>query len=125
VTPSSTHDHKGNVDITDPMRRTLFEQTFGLNESDTEAKAAFLRKIGVPEEQITGFCRPGLHSGMTLGGAHVIDVQFVVEQVLFRQKAESVTLRVARDQHDTGHLRIEVVEVGPHDTAANCEEPNP
>ncbi len=112
--------------ITDAVRRALFEHTFGLGESDAEAKATFLRRIGVPEEQIAGFCRPGLHAGMALGGAHVIDVQFVVEQVLLRQTAESVTIRVARDQHGDGHLRIEVVEVGPPaDPAANREEPTP
>ena len=111
------------MDITDAMRRTLFEHTFGLNESDTEAKAAFLRRVGVPEEQIACFCRPGLHSGMALGGAHAIDVQLVVEQVLFRQKAEHVTLRIVRDPHDDSHLRIEIVEVGPPaDAAANREE---
>lgn len=110
------------MDITDAMRRVLFEHTFGLTATDAEAKAGFLRRIGVPEEQIVGFCRPGLHSGMALGGAHPVDVQLVVEQVLLRQKAESVTLRVVRDQHDTGHLRIEIVEVGSPDIAANREE---
>jgi len=118
------------MDITDVMRRMLFEQTFGLGESDAEAKAVFLRRVGVPEEQIAGFCRPGLHAGMALGGAHVIDVQFVVEQVLLRQKAGSVTIRVAHDQHDeAGHLRIEVLEVGPPveaaDGSAGREEPTP
>ena len=114
------------MDLTDAMRRVLFEQTFGLGESDAESKAAFLRRVGVPEEQIVGFTRPGLHAGMALGGAHVIDVQFVVEQVLLRQKAGSITLRVVRDPHDSGHLRIEVVEVGPTpDAAVNREEPNP
>ena len=114
------------MDITDTMRRTLFERMFGLAATDAEAKAGFLRRIGVPEEQIVGFCRPGLHAGMALGGAHPVDVQLVVEQVLLRQKAESVKLRVVRDQHDNGHLRIEVVEVGPPiDAAATREEPNP
>lgn len=114
------------MDLTDAMRRVLFEHTFGLNESDTEAKATFLRRVGVPEEQIVGLTRPGLHAGMALGGARVIDVQFVVEQVLLRQKAESVTLRVVRDPHDDGHLRIEVLEVGtPADAAANLEESTP
>jgi len=114
------------MNITDAMRRVLFENTFGLGESDAEAKAGFLRRIGVPEEQIAGFCRPGLHAGMALGGAHVIDVQFVVEQVLLKQKAESVTIRVARDQHDTGHLKIEVLEIGlPTDAEVDREEPTP
>lgn len=114
------------MDLTDAMRRVLFEQTFGLTASDAEAKAVFLRRIGVPEEQIAGFSRPGLHAGMALGGAHVIDVQLVVEQVLLKQKAGSVTLRVVRDPHDEGHLRIEVVGVGPpSDATADQEEPNP
>jgi len=112
------------MDVTDAMRRVLFEHTFGLTATDAESKAGFLRRIGVPEEQIAGFCRPGLHSGMALGGAHPVDVMLVVEQVLLRQMAESITIRVARDQHDDGHLRIEIVEVGlPADAAANCEEP--
>ena len=112
--------------ITDAMRRTLFEQTFGLAATDAVTKAAFLRRIGVPEEQIAGFTRPGLHAGMALGGAHVIDVHLVVEQVLIRQKAEHVTIRVVRDQHDDGHLRIEVLGIGPlADAAVNREEPNP
>jgi hypothetical protein len=111
------------MDITDAMRRVLFEQTFGLAASDAGAKAAFLRRVGVPEEQIAGFCRPGVHAGMALGGAHAIDVQLVVEQVLVRQKAGSITLRVA---HDADHLRIEVLEVGPPaQAAADREEPNP
>ena len=114
------------MDLSNAMRRFLFEQMFGLGESDTEAKATFLRRVGVPEEQIAGFFRPGLHEGMSLGGAHVIDVQLVVEQVLLRQKAESVTIRVVRGQHDDGHLRIEVLEVGtPADAAANLEESTP
>lgn len=96
--------------ITDEMRRVLFEHTFGFTESDARAKAAFLRRVGVPEEQIAGFLRPGLHAGMALGGAHAFDVQLVVEQLLLRQKAGSVTLRVA---HEGDHLRIEVLEVGP------------
>ncbi len=92
----------------------LFEQTFGLTASGTGAKAAFLRRVGVPEEQIAGFCQPGLHARMALGGAHVIDVQFVLEHILRRQKAGSVMLRVVADPDDAaGRLRIEVVEVGP------------
>lgn len=111
------------MDLTDAMRRVLFEHTFGLTASDAQAKAAFLRRVGVPEEQIAGFCRPGLHAGMALVGAHAIDVQFVVEQVLVRQKAGAVTIRVA---HDADHLRIEVLEVGPPaHAAADREEPNP
>ncbi len=114
------------MDLTDVMRRVLFEHTFGLAATDAEAKAAFLRRVGVPEEQIAGFCRPGLHAGMALGGAHPVDVQLVVEQVLFKQKAGSITIRVARDQHDDGHLRIEIVEVGPPaDATANREKPTP
>lgn len=114
------------MDLTDAVRRVLFEHTFGLTESDAEAKAAFLRRVGVPEEYIPGFCQPGLHAGMALGGAHIIDVQFVAEQVLLKQKAGSVTLRVAHDRHDAGHLRIEVLEVGPPaDAAMDREEPTP
>ena len=78
------------MDITDARRRVLFEQTFGLTKSDAAAKAAFLRRAGV---------------------------QLVVEQVLLRQKAGSVTLRVA---HDADHLRIEVREVGPPAEAADA-----
>lgn len=107
------------------MRRALFEYAFGTTESDTTAKAAFLRRFGVPEEQIAGFCRPGLHAGTTLGGAYPIDVQLVVEQVLLRQRAGSVTLRVSCDRHADGHLRVEVLEVGPPDETAPDEEPTP
>ncbi len=111
------------MDFIEAARRALFEQMYGTDEIDAGAKAAFLRRIGVPEEQIAGFCRPGLHAGMALGGAHPVDVQLVVEHVLVRQKAESVSLRVARDCHAEGHLRIEVVEVGPPaDAATNGEE---
>lgn len=114
------------MDLTDAMRRALFEQTFGTDEIDAVAKAAFLRRVGVPEEQVAGFCRPGLHAGMSLGGAHAFDVQLVVEQVLGRQRAGSVTLRVVRDPHAEGHLRIEVVEVGPPaEAAADREEHQP
>jgi hypothetical protein len=107
------------------MRRALFEYAFGTTESDATAKAASLRRFGVPEEQIAGFCRPGLYAGTTLGGAYPIDVQLVVEQVLVRQGAESVTLRVARDRHADGHLRVEVLEVGSPDEAAGGEGPTP
>lgn len=114
------------MDPTDAMRRALFEHTFGTTEADAAERAAFLRRVGVPEEQVAGFCRPGLHAGMALGGAHAIDMQLVVEQVLVRQKAGSVTLRVARDPHAEGHLRIEVVEVGPPaGAAADREEHHP
>jgi len=107
------------------MRRALFEHAFGTTESDAATKAAFLRRVGVPEEQIAGFCRPGLHAGTILGGAHPIDVQLVVEHVLLRQRAGSVTLRVARDRHAEGHLRVEVLEIGPPDTTAPDEGPTP
>lgn len=114
------------MDLTDAMRRTLFEHTFGTTEADAATKAAFLRRVGVPEDQVAGFCRPGLHAGMALGGAHPIDVQLVVEQVLGRQRAGSVTLRVARDRHAEGHLRIDVVEVGPSaDTGADRDGEHP
>lgn len=93
------------MNITDTMRRLLFEQTFGLSEADAAERATFLRRIGVPEEHIAGFCRPSLHAGTALGGSRPIDVQSVVEQVLGRQGAGS--------GDDTGHLRIEVIEVGP------------
>lgn len=109
------------MDIIDAVRRVLFEQTFGVADSDSEAKAALLRRVGVPEDEIAGFCRPGLHVGMTLGGAHLIDVQLAVERVLFAQKAGSVTVRVAHDPHDAGHLRIEIVGIEP----PAGEEPNP
>ena len=62
------------MDFLEAARRALFEQMYGTDRADAEAKAGFLRRIGVPEEQIAGFCRPGLHAGMALGGAHVIDV---------------------------------------------------
>ena len=102
------------MDIIDAARRALFEHAFGRNEADAEARAVLLRRIGVPEELIPGFCRLGLHAGMTLGGAHPLDVQLVVEQVLLRQKAGFVTIRVSHDPYDSaGHLKIEVVEVGP------------
>lgn len=102
------------MDIIDATRRALFEHCFGRGQADAESKAALLRRIGVPEELIAGFCRPGLHPGMTLGGAHPLDVQLVVEQVLLRQKAGFVTIRVSHDPYDaSGHLKIEVVEVGP------------
>lgn len=111
------------MDTIDAARRALFEHTFGRDGADAEAKAGFLRRIGVPEEQNAGFCRPGLHAGMALGGAHVIDVQFVAEQVLGRQKAGSMTIRVAHDPDAKGHLRIEVVEVGPPATPPPEEGP--
>lgn len=102
------------MNLTDSMRRVLFEHAFGREQADADEKAALLRRIGVPEELIPGFCRPGLHAGMTLGGAHPLDVQLVIEQVLTRQKAGFVTIRVAHDPYDAaGHLKIEVVEVGP------------
>jgi len=106
------------MDLNEAMRRTLFEHTFGTTEFDAATKAESLRRVGVPEEQVAGFCRPGIHAGMALGGAHPIDVQLVVEQVLGRQQATSVTLRVVRDRHADGHLRIEIVEVGPPADAA-------
>lgn len=102
------------MDIIDATRRALFEHAFGWDQADAGSKAALLRRIGVPEELIPGFCRPGLHAGTTLGGAHPLDVQLVVEQVLLRQKAGFVTIRVSHDPDDAaGHLKIEVVEVGP------------
>jgi hypothetical protein len=107
------------------MRRALFEHTFGVTESDSDAKAAFLRRAGVPEEQVAAFCRPGLHAGMALGGARPIDVQLAVEQVMLRQRAGSVTLRVSCDRHVEGHLRVEVLEVGPPAEPAPTEEPTP
>lgn len=110
------------MDVLDAVRRALFEQTFGLGEADAGAKADFLRRIGVPEEHIAGLCRPGLHAGVTLGGAHPVDVQLVVEQVLFRQQAGAVTIRVTRDPHDPEHLRIEVVGIDP---PAGQRGPNP
>lgn len=117
------------MDIIDAARRALFEHTFRRDGADPRERAAFLRRVGVPEEWVAGFCQPGLHAGMALGGAHVIDVQLVVEQVLARQKAGAVTIRVARDRHAEGHLRIEVVEVGPTEMspgeAAGPEEPIP
>ena len=117
------------MDITDAIRGALFGQMYGADRADAEVNAAFLRGIGVPADEVAGFCRPGLHAGMTLGGAHAADVQSVVEQVLARQRAGSVTLRVAPDRHAEGHLRIEVVEVGPPDTCPSefveREEPKP
>lgn len=113
------------MDLTDQMRRALFEHTFGGTESDAEEKAASLRRVGVPEEEVAAFCRPGLHAGMTPGGAHPIDVQLVVEQVLVWQRAGSVTLRVVRDRHADGHLRLELLAVGPPDEAADGEGPTP
>lgn len=102
------------MEIIDAARRALFEHCVGRDKADTAARAALLRRIGVPEELIPGFCRPGLHAGMTLGGAHPLDAQLVVEQVLIRQEAEFVTIRVSHDPYDAaGHLKIEVVEVGP------------
>ena len=76
------HDPRGDQGLTDAMRWALFEHTFGITQTDAGARAAFLRRIGVPADQIAGFSRPGLHAGTALGGAHVIDVQFVVEHVL-------------------------------------------
>ena len=105
------------MDIIDAARRTLFGQMYDQDGADAEAKAKLLRRIGLPGEQIAGFCRPGIHAGMTLGGSHLADVRLVVEQVLERQRAGSVTIRVARDRHAGGHLWIEIVEVGPPDSS--------
>lgn len=101
------------MDIIDAARRALFEHCFGREQADCDEKAALLRRIGVPGELIPGFCRPGPHAGMTLGGAHPLDVQLVVEQVLLRQRAGAVTIRVSHGPDDAGGLRIELVEVGP------------
>lgn len=111
-----------DVDIIDATRRALFEHAFGRDGTDAETRAALLRRIGVPEELIPGFCRPGLHAGMTLGGAHPLDVQLVVEQVLLRQKAGFVMIRVSHDQYDAaGHLKVEVIEAGPPATPPTGE----
>lgn len=110
------------MNLTDAMRRALFEHTFGRDQADAGEKAELLRQIGVPEELVAGFCRPGLHAGTTLGGCHPVDAQLVVEQVLFRQRAGSVTIRASHDTADeAGHLKIEVVEVGPPETPAARE----
>ena len=111
------------MDIIDAARRALFEHTFGRDKADAEARAALLLRIGVPEELIAGFCRPGLHARMVLGGCHPLDAQLVVEQVLLRQKAGFVTIRVTHDPYDSaGHLKIEVVEVGPPATPPAGED---
>jgi hypothetical protein len=114
------------MDIFDAARRALFEHAYGREKGDADTRAALLRRIGVPEEQVAGFCRPGLHAGMILGGAHPLDVQLVVEQVLLRQKAGVVTIRVGHDPYDAaGDLKIEVLEVGPPAAPARDGGPTP
>src|SRR5579885_1786573 len=101
-------------DIFDAMHRAMFDHLFSLDEAGREAKAKLLRKAGVPEEQVTELTRPGIHPGMTFGGAKPVDVMSVVERVLFGLHAGSGLLRVRRPPFDeAGHIEIEVLEVGP------------
>ena len=101
-------------DIFDAMHRRFFEQLFSLDEEGRDAKAKLLREAGVPEEVIAAMTRPGIHPGMSFGGAKAVDVMTVVERVLFGQNAGNVLLRVTRPPFDeAGHVEIEVLEIGP------------
>ena len=101
-------------DIFDAMHRGMFDQLFSLDEQGREAKAKLLREAGVPEEMIADLTRPGIQVGMSFGGAKTVDVQTLVERVLFRQNAGHVLLRIKRPPFDeAGHIEIEVLEVGP------------
>jgi hypothetical protein len=101
-------------DIFDAMHRAMFDKLFSLDDEGREAKAKILREAGVPEEMIAELTRPGIHVGMSFGGAKPVDVMNVVERVLFGQSAGHVLLRVRRPPFDeAGHVEIEVLEVGP------------
>jgi hypothetical protein len=101
-------------DIFDAMHRAMFDQLFSLDGEGRKAKEQLLREAGVPEDMIAEFTKPGIQVGMSFGGAKTVDVQNVVERVLFRQNAGHVLLRVKRPPYDeAGHVEIEVVEIGP------------
>lgn len=98
----------------DHMHRAMFDTLFSLDDEGREAKARLLRDAGVPEEEVARLCRPGVHAGMTFGGAKPVDVMTLVERVLYGQYAGSVLLRVTRPPHDeAGHVEIAVLEIGP------------
>jgi hypothetical protein len=102
------------TDIFDAMHRAMFDKLFSLDEESREAKVKLLRKAGVPEELIAELTRPGIQPGMSFGGAKTVDVQTLVERVLFGQNAGHVLLRVKRPSFDeAGHIEIEVLEIGP------------
>jgi hypothetical protein len=101
-------------DIFDAMHRAFFEKLFSLDAEGREAKAKLLREAGIPEELVAELTRPGIQPGMSFGGAKPVDVQTLVERVLFGQHAGHVLLRVKRPPFDEcGHVEIEVIEVGP------------
>ena len=89
-----------------------FDKRFSLDEDGRRAKADILRAAGLPEDEVKAMTRPGILPGMSFGGAATADVGRVVEQLLFRQGAEAVLLRVVRPPHDeAGHVQISVLEV--------------
>jgi hypothetical protein len=101
-------------DIFDAMHRAMFDKLFSLDEEGRKAKEKLLREAGVPEQMIAELTRPGIQPGMSFGGAKPVDVQTLVERVLFGQNAGHVLLRVKRPPFDeAGHIEIEVLEVGP------------
>ena len=107
----------------DGMHRAFFDQLFSLDEDGRKAKAELLRKAGVSEEQIAEFTRPGILPGMSFGGAKPVDVMSIVERVLFGQNAGSVLLRIKRPPFDeAGHIKIDVLDVGPPSEEANRED---
>jgi hypothetical protein len=111
-------------DIFEAMHRGMFDQLFSLDEQGREAKAKILREAGVAEEMIADLTRPGIQVGMSFGGAKTVDVQTLVERVLFRQNAGHVLLRIKRPPFDeAGHVEIEVLEVGPPSEEALQDEP--
>jgi hypothetical protein len=102
------------MNIFDHLHRDNFDKLFSLDEEGRQAKAKLLREAGFPDEAIAQLCSPGIQPGMTLGGAKTIDVQSVLERVLFQQHAGSVLLRVSRPPYDeAGHVEIAVLEIGP------------
>jgi hypothetical protein len=100
------------VNILDRLHDEFFELLVGLDEASRQELARFAKERGASDEQVRQIQAGGIQPGLTLGGAHAADVARVVQRVLFRQGAASLTLRVRRPPLDeAGHVEIEALEV--------------
>lgn len=102
------------MNIFDQIHERFFDELFGFDNSDgsKEEMARKLREMGCSPSDIKEITSGLLRPGMTLGGAHTIDVKLTVEKALFQQRAEGITLRVSKPPYDeAGHIEIQVLDV--------------
>lgn len=120
------------MQIFDELNREIFRKQFGgelSNEEKAQMKQLFMR-AGVSEEEAEEMLSK-LHvirPGMECSHVHTVNVSQLVEQAIYKQNSQSITIKVSKhgdEETYDGHIDIEVLGIEEGDSTGFYEPYEP